>query len=168
MTTTPLAHDPIELARQHWTQRGWSDAADGMALVTSIMRTQQEFLARVDSELRPFQLTFARYEVLMLLEFSQHGQLPLGKIGERLQVHPASVTNVVQRLADDKLLRRVPNPDDGRSVLATITPAGTDAANAATEHLNQHVFANLPLDPADQIAIYDRLTTVRQAFGDFA
>lgn len=168
MTTPRLAHDPIELARQHWTRRGWSDAADGMALVTSIMRTQQEFLARVDNELRPFQLTFARYEVLMLLEFSQHGRLPLGKIGERLQVHPASVTNVVQRLTDDGFLRRVPNPDDGRSVLATITPAGTDAATAATEHLNQHVFSNLPLDPADQIAIYDRLTTVRQAFGDFA
>ena len=168
MTTTPLAQDPIELARQHWARRGWADAADGMALVTSIMRTQQELLARVDNELRPFQLTFARYEVLMLLEFSQHGQLPLGKIGERLQVHPASVTNVVQRLADDDLLRRVPNPDDGRSVLATITPAGSDAATAATEHLNKRVFTNLPLEPADQIAIYDRLTTARQAFGDFA
>jgi len=168
MTSIRLPHDPIELAREHWLRRGWSDAADGMALVTSIMRIQQELLARVDHELRPFQLTFARYEVLMLLEFSQQGQLPLGKIGERLQVHPASVTNVVQRLADDGLLSRAPNPADGRSVLATITPAGSDAATAATEHLNQHVFSNLPLEPADQIAIYDRLTTVRQAFGDFA
>ena len=168
MTTTPLAHDPIELAREHWARRGWSHAADGMALVTSIMRIQQELLARVDYELQPFQLTFARYEVLMLLEFSQHGRLPLGKIGERLQVHPASVTNVVQRLSDDALVSRVPNPEDGRSVLATITPAGSEAATAATEHLNRTVFTNLPLNPADQVAIYDKLTTVRQAFGDFA
>ena len=166
--TTPLTHDPIELARAQWTKRGWSSAADGMALVTSIMRIQQELLARVDAGLRTFQLTFARYEVLMLLEFSQRGELPLGKIGERLQVHPASVTNVVQRLTDDGFLRRTPNPDDGRSILATITPSGSRTARAATEHLNQHVFSNLPLDTADQVEIYDKLTPVRQAFGDFA
>jgi hypothetical protein len=125
--TTSLAHDPIELARRHWAQRGWSAAADGMALVTSIMRVQQELLARVDHELRQFDLTFARYEVLMLLEFSRHGRLPLGKIGERLQVHPASVTNVVQRLTDERLLRRVPNPEDGRSVRPTMSGIPLDA-----------------------------------------
>ncbi len=138
-----------------------------MALVTSIMRVQQELLARVDHELRQFDLTFARYEVLMLLEFSQHGRLPLGKIGERLQVHPASVTNVVQRLSDDQLLRRVPNPEDGRSVLATITQAGSEIARAATAHLNRQVFSSLPLDPVDQVTVYDKLTTIRHTFGDF-
>ena len=95
----PLANDPIALARDNWRKRGWTDAADGMALVTSIMRIQQDLLSQVDSELRVFGLTFARYEVLMLLEFSREGKLPLGKIGERLQVHPASVTNVVHTSA---------------------------------------------------------------------
>jgi len=75
---------------------------------------------------------------------------------------------VVQRLTDDGFLRRTPNPDDGRSFLATITPPGSRTARAATEHLNQHVFSNLPLDTADQVEIYDKLTPVRQAFGDFA
>jgi len=163
----PLPQDPIALAHRHWVERGWSDAADGMALVTSIMRIQQELLSRIDAELQSFRLTFARYEVLMLLEFTRKGQLPLGKIGERLQVHPASVTNVVQRLSDDGYLRRVPHPDDRRSTLASITPTGSRTARAATEHLNRHVFSTLPLDPADQIWINDMLATVRHAFGDF-
>jgi DNA-binding MarR family transcriptional regulator len=164
----PLPHDPIALARHQWVERGWGDAADGMALVTSIMRIQQELLSRIDGELQPFRLTFARYEVLMLLEFTKRGQLPLGKIGERLQVHPASVTNVVQRLSRDRYLRREPNPDDGRSTLATITSLGSGTARAATEHLNRHVFSTLPLDTADQIEISDMFATVRHSFGDFA
>lgn len=165
--TPPLPHDPIELARDNWRHSGWDDAADGMALVTSIMRIQQELLSRIDAELRPFELTFARYEVLMLLKFTRRGQLPLGKIGERLQVHPASVTNVVRRLTDDGFVRKVPHPADARSTLAIITEAGSHTALAATEHLNRQVFACLPLDDDDQVAVYERLTTVRHAFGDF-
>lgn len=72
-----------------------------MAIVTSVMRVQQIFAGEVEAVLKPIGLTFARYEVLMLLDFSRSGQLPLGKIGERLQVHPASVTNAVDRLESD-------------------------------------------------------------------
>ncbi len=165
--TTPLAHDPIALARDNWRGRGWTDAADGMALVTSIMRIQQELLSRIDGELRSFGLTFARYEVLMLLEFTRKGRLPLGKIGARLQVHPASVTNVVQRLTDDGLVRCIPNPDDGRSTLAEITSEGSRTAVAATERLNQRIFSDLPLDAADQVEIYETFAFVRHSFGDF-
>jgi len=66
--------------------------------VTSVMRAQQVLLARVDAVLSPFGLTFARFEVLMLLQFSRSGALPLSRIGQRLQVHPASVTNAIDRL----------------------------------------------------------------------
>ena len=43
-------------------------------------------------------LTFAAYEALRLLAFSSRGSLPMGKMGERLMVHLASVTNVITRL----------------------------------------------------------------------
>src|ERR1700744_2657127 len=95
-----------------------------MAVVTSVMRLQQIFLARADAVLRPFGLTFARYEVLMLLSFSRRGVLPLGKIGERLQVNAASVTNAVNRLETEGLVARQSNPDDGRGTLARLTPTG--------------------------------------------
>ena len=103
-----------------------------MATVTSIMRLQQIFLARADAELRPLGLTFARYEVVMLLSFSTTGSLPLGKIGERLQVNAASVTNAVDRLEAQGLVTRRPNPDDGRGTLAAITAKGRRVAGRAT------------------------------------
>ncbi len=164
----PLPVDPIDLARENWVRNGWGDSADGMALVTSIMRVQQVFLARVEHILRPFGLTFARYEVLRLLAFSRRGAMPVGKIGERLQVHPASVTNAVQRLEADGLVRRFANPDDGRSVLAEITPSGRRLVDDCTDHLNAEVFSIVPIPAAQQQRTFTALKQVRKAFGDFA
>ena len=95
--TQPLRFDPIAEARRQWEAHGWKDAAPGMAAVTSVVRAYQIYLARVDRSLKPFGLTFARYELLMLLLFSRRGSLPLNKLGSRLQVHPTSITNAVDR-----------------------------------------------------------------------
>lgn len=138
-----------------------------MALITSIMRTQQVFLARVETVLRPHGLTFARYEVLMLLRFSRAGVLPIGKVGERLQVHPASVTNAVKRLELDGFVTRSTNPEDKRSVLVTITGDGRAVTEYATGQLNSDVFAIVPISTADQRNVYRKLKALRREFGDF-
>ena len=162
----PLPDDPIELARANWVRHGWEEAADGMALVTSVMRVQQVFLARIEA-IRPFGLTFARYEVLRLLAFTRRGVMPVGKIGERLQVHPASVTNAVQRLEADGLVRRTDNPNDGRSVLAEITDSGRRLVEECTDRLNAEVFAAVPIPLGQQERAFKALKGVRKAFGDF-
>jgi DNA-binding MarR family transcriptional regulator len=162
-----LRADPIALAADNWTARGWGDAADGMALVTSIMRVQQVFLARVDAVLRPSGLTFARFEVLRLLGFTRTGTLPVGKIGERLQVHAASVTNAVGRLEDDGLVVRSAHPDDGRSVLVTLTDAGRQLVDECTVALNEQVFAALPVPADQQREVFGALRDIRRAFGDW-
>ena len=84
--------DPITEAHRQWSTR-WPDQADRMAAVTSVMRVQQLLLSRIEDTLKPYGLTFAAYEALRLLAFSRRGSLPMGKMGERLMVHPASVTN---------------------------------------------------------------------------
>jgi DNA-binding MarR family transcriptional regulator len=138
-----------------------------MAVVTSVMRVQQILLGRADGALRPHGLTFARYEVLMLLSFSRRGELPLGKIGARLQVNPASVTNAVDRLEAQGLVERVPNPRDGRGTLARLTDAGRDRALAATESLNAELFGDLGIDDEEQARLFELLRDVRRAAGDF-
>src|SRR6202046_162879 len=140
--------DPIAEAQRQWGAHGWPDQAPGMAVVTSIMRLQQIFLARADAVLRPLGLTFARYEVLMLLSFSRQGALPLGKIGERLQVNAASVTNAIDRLAGPALRPRRSNPEDGRGRLARLTAAGRRSASAATEAMNEQVFTDIGMAPS--------------------
>ena len=139
-----------------------------MAVITSIMRLQQVFLSRADATLRPLELTFARYEVLMLLSFSKLGQLPLGIIGERLQVNAASVTNAVNRLEARGLVVRRPNPQDGRGTLAALTEPGRHLARRATELMNERVFTDVGLDRPALQTLFGALSQLRQAAGDFA
>jgi DNA-binding MarR family transcriptional regulator len=162
-----LRFDPIAEARRQWEEHGWPEHASGMALVTSVMRLQQIFLSRADATLRAFGLTFARYEVLMLLSFSRQGVLPLGKIGERLQVNAASVTNAVDRLQAQGLVERRSNPEDGRGTLAWLTEAGRRTALEATDAMNEAVFADLGVDAATAGRLFELLADLRRAAGDF-
>lgn len=157
--------DPLEEAHRQWVAHGWGDAADGMAVVTSVMRVQQLLLARCEAALAPWELTFARYELLALVSFTRHGELPLGKAGTRLQVHPASVTNAAARLEGQGLLERVPHPSDRRSVLARVTPPGRRVVAEATPVLNE-VFVDLGLDPGQARRLRRQLDRVRASCGD--
>jgi DNA-binding MarR family transcriptional regulator len=155
------------MARQQWVEHGWEEAADGMAAITSLMRAHQIALARVESTLKPLGVTFARYEVLMLLYFSKRGSLPMKVIGSRLQVHPTSVTNAVDRLEDAGLVVRSTHPEDRRAVLVALTPSGRQLAVKATDALNAEVFSQPDLPPRDVSRLVEVLTTLRRGAGDF-
>ncbi len=167
MASAALPFDPIAEAKSQWEAHGWGDAAHGMAVVTSVMRVEQIFLQRVEQVLRPLDLTFARYEALMLLSFSRQGSLPLGKMGERLQVHPASVTNAIDRLEHQGLVERAPHPDDGRKTLARITRKGRALATRATTLVNNEVFLSFDLSTQDLHKLFQLLREIRHSAGDF-
>jgi DNA-binding MarR family transcriptional regulator len=153
--------DPIAEARRQWQEHGWIDAADGMATVTSVIRAQQVLLQRVEEHLAPFGLSFARFELLRLLAFTRHGELPLGKLGARLQVHPTSITSAVDRLEKQGLVERHPHPTDGRTTLAVITDAGRDIVERATKVLNDEVFAAIGLTERESSQLYKLLEKLR-------
>jgi DNA-binding MarR family transcriptional regulator len=161
----PEPFDPIAEAHRQWSTR-WPEHADHMAAITSVMRVQQLLLSRVEDTLKPYGLTFAAYEALQLLAFTRSGSLPMGKMGERLMVHPAAVTNAISRLEQRGLVRREMSPDDRRVVLATITPAGHALADEATAALNQAAFGmpSLTEDQAAQVTAI--LHLIRTAAGD--
>jgi DNA-binding MarR family transcriptional regulator len=161
-----LPFDPIARAAQIWEKR-FGDAR-AMAAVTAIMRVQQILLAELDGVLRPYGLTFARYEALVLLSFSRAGALPMRLIGQRLMVHPTSATNTIDRLEQQGLVVRRPNPADGRGTLAEITPAGRAAVARATADLMAADFGMAGYDPADLDRISAILRGLRVAAGDFA
>src|ERR1700753_4427844 len=134
-----LPFDPIAEAHRQWSAR-WPGQADHMAAVTSVMRVQQLLLSRIEETLKPYGLTFAAFEALRLLAFSRRGSLPMGKMGERLMVHPASVPNPISRLDQRGLVGRHTSDADRRVVLATITDAGREVAGDATTALNRADF----------------------------
>jgi DNA-binding MarR family transcriptional regulator len=103
----------------------------------------------------------------MLLFLSRRGSLPLGKIGERLQVHRTSVTNTVDGLEKLGLVRRVPHESDRRAVLAEIAPAGREVAEKATAALNEAGFATEPLSAGQLEELAKLLRVLRVSAGDF-
>lgn len=163
----PLPVDPIAEAKRQWVEHGWSDAAVGMSAVASVMRAQQLMLSRTEAVLRPFRLSFARFELLRLLAFSREGRMPMGSVGARLQVHPASVTSTVQRLERDGLVTRAPHPRDGRSMLLELTEAGRATIEAATAALNAEAFADVGLSEDDTAELVRILARLRKDAGDF-
>ncbi|WP_157407995.1 MarR family transcriptional regulator [Actinomadura atramentaria] len=163
MNSQPL--DPISEAHRQWSAR-WPEHADQMAAVTSVMRAQQILLGRIEAVLKPYGLTFAAYEALRLLAFTRAGRLPMGKMGERLMVHPASVTNVIGRLEARGLVRRAPSPEDRRVVLAEITGDGRALAETATGALHGAGFGLPGLTAEQAAAITGALRAVRVSAGE--
>jgi DNA-binding MarR family transcriptional regulator len=160
-----LPFDPIARAAQTWESRFGDSKA--MAAVTAIMRVQQILLAQLDALLRPHGLTFARYEALVLLSFSRDGALPMRIIGERLMVHPTSVTNTIDRLEQQQLVMRKPNPRDGRGTLAEITPDGRDVMRRATDDLMAAKFGMGDYSHEQLEDMFGLLRDLRVTAGDF-
>jgi DNA-binding MarR family transcriptional regulator len=161
-----LPFDPIERAGETWELR--FGPASAMRAATSVFRVQQILLARFDEVLRPHRLTFARYEVLVLLTFSRTGELPLKVIGSRLMVHPTSVTNAIDRLVGAGYVDRRPNPADGRGVLAGITDRGRAVVEVATAALTALDFGLGDLPDAELDTLFEVLKRVRLGAGDVA
>jgi len=161
----PLPFDPIARAAELWEER--IGPSTTMAAVTSVMRVQQILQSAVDTALRPHNLTFARYEALVLLSFSQRGSLPMRVMGDRLQLHPTSVTNIVDRLEQDDLVRRVPHPTDRRTTLVEITDAGRDLMKRATESVTEIEFGLTGVTERQTRQLTELLGRVRHSAGDF-
>jgi DNA-binding MarR family transcriptional regulator len=160
-----LPFDPIERAGELWEAA--FGPASAMRVATSVMRAQQLLLSRFDLILKPYALTFARYEALVLLHFSRSGELPLSIIGERLMVHPTSVTNTIDRLVAQGFVERRRNPRDGRGVLARLTSAGTQTLEEATADLMSDGFGLEAYDEPALQTLFELLRELRVAAGDF-
>jgi DNA-binding MarR family transcriptional regulator len=158
--------DPIAEAHRQWVRHGWTAAADGMAMVTSVARVHQLLMERIDTVLRPLDLTFARYEVLRLLSFSRSGSMAMTRLGSLLQVHPTSVTSAVDRLEAQGYVERLRREQDRRVILASITDAGRDIVERATQGLNATVFEQPGLGTGDVSDLTALLNAFRESAGD--
>ncbi len=164
----PLPFDPIEEALRQWRRHWGPTPGPSMVAVTSIMRAEQILTARLNAVLEPWQLTFPRYETLMILYYSRNGALPLGKMGSRLQVHPTSITNTIDGLQKLGLVERVRPQDDRRKVLAAITGRGREVAEAATKAINDARFGTAPLKRGELQTLFDILGRLRADEDGFA
>lgn len=129
------------------------------------MRAEQIFVAQANELLRPFGLTFARYQVLGQVRWSE--PVTLGSIGERLWIAPSTVTNAVNRLENAGLIRRISDPGDGRATLAEITPKGRRTMDRAVEELNVKLFGAVTLSEPEMAQLVGLIRKIRTGAGDF-
>ena len=148
---------------QVWAGLDEDDRAAFDAAAT-LIRAAGVATGHIDRLLRPHGLTFARYEVLLLLSWARTGAMPLGRMRDRLMIHQAAVTNLVDRLESDGLVRRVPHPRDRRTTLAEITAKGREVVRPATRDIGERLSLGIGDDVAQEIfALVQRL---REAAGE--
>jgi len=99
-------------------------AAD--SLVFSFLSAADAVEARLEAALSPTGLSLAKLAVLHLLADANE-PLPLSDLAARQHCVRSNITQLMDRLEKDGLVRRRADPDDRRSVLAELTPAVAQA-----------------------------------------
>ena len=167
MAFRPSPYDVVEASRRVWQDRWDEESASGNAVFTAILRSHQMLMHQVDEVMKAHGLTFARYEVLTWLAAEPGSALALSWISEVLRIPQATVTNLIDRLVADDLVRRVPHPTDARTTLAEITDRGRDLVDRATRELNEHVYRPLALPVDGRERVVDLLQELRARGGEF-
>ena len=162
---SPAGMDLVAEARRNWVDNDLGEV-EAMVAATSLARSHQIVLGRINSALSQFSLTFSRYEALALLSFARNGSMAMARMGERLQVHPTSVTSTIDRLERDGLVTRSPHPDDRRATLATLTKDGRNLLNEATNALEQIRWGMGDVADSRLDDLNHELTSVRSSAGD--
>lgn len=89
-----------------------------------VNRLGAAFRTEVDRELRAFDLT--RRQAGMLFHIQRAGSPTASDLTRELGVDSTAVTRMLDRLADKGLVRRTPDPDDGRRQRVEMTEAARD------------------------------------------
>ena len=156
--------DPIFKADRNWRERGWPSGAHFRAML-SISQVQDMLRAHNDDLFDPHHLTGPRHEALAVLYFSREGQMSLGKLGQRLMVHPTSVTAVVDTLERLGFVERAAHPTDRRQTLARITDLGRTTMEQAAQEIAVEGFGLGALTLAEAESLCLLLKKVRRDAG---
>jgi DNA-binding MarR family transcriptional regulator len=96
------------------------------SLVFSFLSAADAVEARLEEALSPTGLSLAKLAVLHFLAEAKE-PLPLSDLAARQHCVRSNITQLMDRLEKDGLVRRRPDPDDRRSVRAELTSAGVQA-----------------------------------------
>jgi DNA-binding MarR family transcriptional regulator len=157
--------DPVAEAVKQWRAHRLG-ALTHMETVTQLHRLHRVLVSRAEQELRPFKVTLAQYDTLVLLYFTRRGALPLGQMGRRLFVHPTTVTNTVDQLERKALVIRERPTSDRRQVLAALTPSGREVAREASKRMAKIRYGLAEMNDRDAQAITDAIKRFRDDIGD--
>jgi DNA-binding MarR family transcriptional regulator len=128
-------------------------ADEGMLQLLNVARILQ---ARIDAALESVGLSIPKYQALD--ELVRCGSpVPLGQLADRQKCVRSNITQLVDRLEADGLVKRTDDPADRRGVRALVTPLGKerfDAAKVAIREVQHALTARMSdSDRADFVRI---------------
>ncbi len=132
-------------------------------MLRELARCYQAFEAYSGAHVRALGLTPAQFDIVATL--GNTAGMSFKELGERTLITKGTLTGVVDRLETQRLVRRSASPEDGRSMIVSLTPAGArlfDRSFAA--HLTHLRRALGELGPARLQRIESALRGLREAF----
>jgi DNA-binding MarR family transcriptional regulator len=134
-----------------------STKVDPVAAWRAVLVAQSRAIRAIEGDLEQagvIPLTW--YDVLLELNAAPGLHLRMQQLGRRIVLSRSRVSRLVTELEADGLVRRIPDPEDGRATLATITPAGRAALRRAApvylRGIDEHFTRHLTLDEQRRIA----------------
>jgi DNA-binding MarR family transcriptional regulator len=105
----------------HWLDAGQQRTWRAYLMGTTLL------MDRLDDDLRrAFNISLVEYEILVRLSESPEWQLRMAQLADALAHSRSRVTHTVARMEAAGLVQRSTSPEDGRGILATMTPKGHD------------------------------------------
>jgi DNA-binding MarR family transcriptional regulator len=120
-------------------------AALSKAIIAQFRSGLRELRCMSGDKMRRTELSFTNSHILSMLD--HHGEMPMSRVAEMLDVSLSNASGVIDRLEDRGLVERLRVPDDRRVVLVRATDAGRTALTRA-EVLKEGLLQNL-LDRLD-------------------
>jgi DNA-binding MarR family transcriptional regulator len=108
----------------------WLDAREARAW-QAFVYAHQQIEAHLNRRLQRSGLSGSDYEVLAVLSALDDGRMPAHALCKALSWEKSRLSHQVRRMQTDGLISREPNPDDARSTLVCLLPAGRAAIEKA-------------------------------------
>jgi DNA-binding MarR family transcriptional regulator len=147
----------------------WLDDEE-MTAWRSLIETGADLFRALELDLAEHGLTQGDYQVLVYLSESDGDRLRMTDLACRLQLTPSGLTRRLDRLIASGLVERMRSEDDGRVMLAVMTPSGRRLLERTAPHHVESVRRHMIdlLDREELRAIGSSFGKIRQHLDDRA
>jgi len=109
------------------------------------------------ASVRAAELPITVPQMYMLYFIKQQEKCRLTQLADRFGVKPSAITVMIDRLEKAGFVMRFPDPDDRRSMLAGITPAGKEVLERALRARNEVLTGHLSRLDEEEVSVFLRL-----------
>ena len=123
-----ISEEPVHTASQEVTTAWPQFEAQPIELNMLLLRCFRMIATSTEAAVERHGLTLSRASTLSRLYLAREQGLTIGKIATLQDMTHANASKLVEGLVKDGLVQKTTNPDDARSMNATLTPKGEELA----------------------------------------